>query len=75
MLKQSLTVLALAGVVSFAACSGDNQAADEGVAVDTAAVPVTEPAAPVVTDTMAAPMTDTVITDSAAVVDSAVAPQ
>jgi hypothetical protein len=73
MLKQSLAVLALAGVVSLAACE-KNETEVEGTAADTAVVTTPAPAAPVVTDTMAAPMTDTAVTDSAAVVDSAAAP-
>lgn len=58
MLKKTLSAFALAGLMAFAACGGEEEAAVEGgdaIVTDTAAAPAIAPA-PVVTDTMAAPM-------------------
>lgn len=54
MIKKSLTVLALAGMVALGACKkADN---DETVGADTTAAPATATVPPVVTDSGMAPM-------------------
>jgi hypothetical protein len=71
MLKKSLAIVAFAGLVGVAACSND--ADDTELNADTTAAPA---AAPVVTDTMAAPMTaDTgmMMADTGALADTTAA--